>query len=59
MFTGCILFLACGSMAIEQHQPFSGGSRRDTGLAWGSLAIIIGIFMFLDCLLMGKALKQK
>ena len=59
MLTGTFLFLATGSMVIEHHNRLVSGSRKDTGLAMGSIAIITGIVMFLDVLLILKAIKGR
>ncbi|TRY73799.1 hypothetical protein TCAL_08169 [Tigriopus californicus] len=52
-FVGCCLFIATGSVHVEHH------SGNDTGLAMGSLSIITGIILFLDCILLAKAMKAR
>ena len=59
MFTGCVLFLATGGLMIDHYQASASGSHKDTGLACGSLAVITGIVMFADALMLAKAIKGK
>lgn len=59
MFVGTILFLAIGSLSVETYQYRTDGFTRDTGLALGSIAIITGIFMFVDTLLLVKKIAGK
>jgi hypothetical protein len=59
MFIGTILFLAIGSLSVESYQYRTEGYIRDTGLALGSIAIITGIFMFIDTLLLVKTIVGK
>jgi hypothetical protein len=59
MFVGTILFLAIGSLSVESYQYRTEGYIRDTGLALGSIAIITGIFMFIDTLLLVKTIAGK
>ena len=59
MLTGCVLFLATGALTVEQYQNHTAGAHKDTGLAYGSLAIINGILCFVDCALLGKQIKNR
>jgi len=59
MFVGTILFLAIGSLAVQEYSYRTEGYIRDTGLALGSIAIITGIFMFIDTLLLIKSIAGK
>ncbi len=60
MLLGGILFIACGAMAIDTHHNLVvRGQKRDTGLAWGSLAVINGVVMIVDGILLAKAKYKK
>jgi len=59
MGIGAVLFIAVGAMAIQHHDKLVGGSRRDTGLAMGSIAIIDGAVMLADALFLAKAIFKK
>eukprot|EP00095_Tigriopus_kingsejongensis_P003654 maker-scaffold11_size778918-snap-gene-0.14 protein:Tk03654 transcript:maker-scaffold11_size778918-snap-gene-0.14-mRNA-1 annotation:"PREDICTED: uncharacterized protein LOC100871751" len=52
-FVGSCLFIATGAIHVEHHEG------NDTGLAMGSLSIITGIILFVDCLLLAKAMKAR
>lgn len=58
-FVGCVLFLATGGVTIDTFQNAAAGAHKDAALAMGSMAIITGIVLFLDCLIIGKALKNR
>ena len=59
MLVGCVLFLTTGSLVVEHHGGLISSTRKSTGIAMGSLAIINGIVMFADVLLIGKAIKGR
>ena len=54
-----MLFLATGGVTIDHYQNAGAGDYKDTALAMGSMAIITGIVLFLDSLIIGKALKGR
>merc|ERR1711953_961770 len=53
-----IMFIATGGCAIEAYQKVL-LTTRDEGLAMGSMAIITGLVMFIDLLLLVKAIVKK
>ena len=54
-----IMFIATGGCAVDIYQHFQVRSNRDEGLAMGSMAIITGLVMFVDLLLLVKAIVKK
>ena len=54
----CIMFIATGGCAIDVYQNVL-RDTRDEGLAMGSMAIITGLVMFIDLLLLVKAIVKK
>merc|ERR1712117_851433 len=54
-----LTIIAVGALAIQHHDPFVGGAKRDTGLAMGSIAIIDGAVMLADALFLAKATFKK
>jgi len=54
----CIMFIATGGCAIDVYQNVL-RETRDEGLAMGSMAIITGLVMFIDLLLLVKAIVKK
>ena len=53
-----IMFIATGGCAIDVYQSVL-RATRDEGLAMGSMAIITGLVMFIDLLLLVKAIVKK
>ena len=53
-----IMFIATGGCAIDVYQSVL-RETRDEGLAMGSMAIITGLVMFIDLLLLVKAIVKK
>lgn len=52
-----IMFIATGAVTIQTYD--NGVLRRDEGLAKGSIEVITGIVMFVDLLLLVKAILKK
>jgi len=52
-----IMFIATGGCAIKRYD--NGVLKRDEGLAMGSMAVITGVVMFVDLLLLVKAILKK
>ena len=52
------MFIATGGCAIDVYQNVL-RDTRDEGLAMGSMAIITGLVMFIDLLLLVKAIVKK
>ena len=54
-----IMFIATGGTTIDVYQNYQVKSNRNEGLAMGSMAIITGLVMFIDLLLLVKAIVKK
>ena len=54
-----VMFLAAGGILIEKYNPMQNTTGRDKGLALGSMAIIAGVVMFVDFVLLVKQIVKK
>ena len=56
MIVGGVLFIAAGSLAIHHHDNAASlvKSKRDVGLALGSIAIADGVVMLIDGAMLAK-----